>query len=117
MIRIAHGWNRRPFDMSATRTYLPEEVMEWAENVCMPYWVLVDSQAIMFASESLALMCEIVSTCHNSIAYNAQPDDGFTDLMQSIQDEVAEHMEAESSSDDEYVTSDEDLVYEEQAYR
>ena len=103
--------------MTSTRRYLPDELHQHCNRVSGPFWFKVEDKYIQILTESsLKLACEAVSAYHDSICYNIPVDDGFAEETIRMEAAARAHMEAESSDEDEYVTSDEDMEYPTEVY-
>ena len=113
MISLLRGWGKRPFALSGQWHYTPERLLAMAERSAGPLWLRVDGRDIRVErGEPLWLACQVAAAYHNSIAYNAPPDDGFQREIQDIERRVQAHMEDPSeSTDEDYVTDEEDMEY------
>lgn len=81
-MNIHHGWCHRAIPLSATRTYSEDEMREMCRRVSPPFWLNVEGKMLHIQGEEcLAFSCQISSIYHNSIAYNALEDDGFSTEM------------------------------------
>ena len=114
---LCHGWSHRRIPMSSTRRYLPDELYRQCDRVSGPFWSKVEDQYIQILSDiSLKLVCEAVSIHHNTVCYNIPTEDGFNAESLRMEAAARANMEAESSDEDEYVVSDEDIEYPTETY-
>lgn len=86
MIEIAHGIPRRVIPLSATRKYLPEQVMALCRRCSPPYYISVENTLIKLDTpDCLELACHVASAYHNGIASNAPDYDGFSEEMEELE--------------------------------
>jgi len=93
-MELCSGWSHDRIPLSATRHYLPEEIIQLCKRRVRPFWLNVQGKHIQVqGKESLELACNIACVYHNQIAYNAQSDDGFGDEMEHVEREVQARMD------------------------
>lgn len=114
MINLHYGHSRTALFLSSTRRYLPDELLSMMQDRYAPYWLWVENAWISLPTqEALWVGCQAAAAYHSYLAYNAPLPDGFEEDMAEREASVQARMEASSSSDsdEEYVTSDEDMDY------
>ena len=112
-MHVAHGWQKRFLPLSATRYYRPEEVLALFRGSTGPHWLMVGGQSIRFdwQSEAGVLAAHAVAAYHNDLCEPLAPDLAWARDTERAEQEAREYMEAESSDDEAYVTSEEDIDY------
>ena len=114
-MHLAFDWRKIHLPLSIAHNYLPEEIENLLRRHSSPYWLVVEDTHIRLERPDwVALACRIASIDHN--AYTMVDNDGFAEEVFRSEEAARAHMLAESSSDDDSVTSAEDLVYEREAY-
>jgi hypothetical protein len=121
MIDLRHSLNHLLIPLSRSYRYLPEEILSMLPRFLPPYWLYVDGTSIALPScDAQWVACQAVSAYHNGVVTTVPPDDGFASDMAEREAQVRAHLENQSGSDTadsaDYVTSDEDLVYEREFY-
>lgn len=115
MIQILHGWGRQPLLLSNTRKYWPEELARQCSKKLPPYWLEFDGLNIQLKESDFDLAVQIAAQYHNNTSYNA-PDRTREVHDELFEERVLKGMEDEEDVVSEDVTSEEDLVYEDQFY-
>jgi hypothetical protein len=114
-MHLAYGWHRTPLHLDRNHNYIPEELEDMLRRHQAPHWLIVEGGPIRLILPSwVTLACRVVCLDHN--AYALVDDDGFVVDMARRELAIEAHMRADSSSDDESVTSNEDMVYEREVY-
>lgn len=115
MIQILHGWGRKPLSLSNTRKYWPEELARQCSRQQSPYWLEFDGMHIQLRESDFDLAVQLAAQYHNVSSYNA-PDRTHEIHDELFEERVLKGMEEEEDTASDYVTSEEDLVYEDQFY-
>ena len=113
-MHLAFSWQKLRVPLSNSYNYTPEELEHILHRHTYPYWLVVEGTAIRLEQACVALACRVMSLDHN--AYTLVEDDGFQQDMAGRERAVTEHMLEDSSSDEESVTSTEDMVFEREVY-
>ena len=114
-MHLAFDWRKLRLRLSVAHNYLPEEMESLLRRHSSPYWLVVEGTAIRLERPDwVSLACRIASADHN--AYTRVEDDGFAEDFFRSEEAARAHMRAESSSDDDSVTSAEDMVFEREVY-
>lgn len=113
MIQILHGWGKRPLELQNTRMYWPEELARMCSRRTGPFWLEVEGRQIQLREEEYDLALQVAAQYHNVISRDAPMRSEDTEFLE---ERARLHMEESSSDEDNYVTSDEDLIYETYAY-
>ena len=109
---VAHGWHKRMLPMSSEHYYHPEEIQAMFVRVSKPLCLVVGGTYIRIPEDSESFAAQIVSAYHNELCRTLAPDAEWAEDTQRAEEEAQAHMEAESSEDEDYVTSEEDIDYE-----
>jgi hypothetical protein len=119
-MQILNRWSERRVVLSSTRRYYPEEIRNLCWRIVGPFWLQVGDTDIPLPDErSLLLACQICAAYHNDLAYNVHTNDNFERDMAEREAIVQARMEEPSSEEDDpndYVTEEEDIVYEKECY-
>lgn len=115
-MKFLRGWGGHEVKLNTARVLLPEEVMEKLTEKAGPYWINVEGKRIrVFPGSCMQLAAEIFTAYHGAYATES---DGFQEHTARYERLLQEQLDAaSSSSDNDTVTSAEDLVFEDQAYR
>ena len=118
-MELLHHWSHRVITLSSTRRYLPEEIEALCVRKSPPFWLRVEGTMIRIQDSSqMPLVYRICAAHHNGIVQNVPQDDGWTKETEEMESRAREHMEAELTTEDEsdYVTEEEDMVYDREFY-
>ena len=122
-MRLCFGWQRRPVPLSATTRVLPEQLHarllryvgppDSPFRYTHPVFLDVEGTYLRVPPGAFWFACQAAAVYHNAIARDAPLDDGFEADMRQREAAIQARLEAEPSepSDDDSVTSAEDLVY------
>jgi hypothetical protein len=122
-MRLCFGWARRPVQLSITSRVLPEYLSarllrfvgptDSQLRHTRPVFLEIEGTYLRIPPGAFWFACQAAAIYHNALAYDAPSDDGFQAEMQQIEAEVQARIDAEptESSDNDSVTSAEDLVY------
>jgi hypothetical protein len=91
MISICYGHRPRPFDMSSTKRYYAETLINEAHarlNIHQAITLKVGDEIFRLATDSeIMLAAQIVASYHNQYVSTAPPDDGWeeeTNMIESL---------------------------------
>ena len=118
-MQLLHHWCHRIVTLSGTRRYLPEELEAMCRRLSPPFWIRVEGTIIRIRDQSqMSLAYQLCAAYHNGIVQNVPHDDGAEKETEEMERRAQQHMEAESSSEDEadYLTEEEDMVYDREFY-
>ena len=110
-MHVVHGWQKRTLPLQGTRYYYPEEVLAMFRRVSKPLWLVVGDTHIPIHERNQSFAAEAVAAYHNDLCQVPEPDTAWAQDTQRAEAEAQAHMEAESSDDEDYVTSEEDIDY------
>jgi len=113
MIQILHGWGRQALPLSNARGYYPEELARLCSRRLAPFWLEVAGRPFQLAEQEYDLALRVAAQYHNATTRN---EPGGDEEAEGMEERARTHMEAPDSDPEEYVASDEDLVYEKHFY-
>lgn len=105
--------------LSGQCRYTPELVFQQIQAKRRPYWIEAGDSTIHIADDdvgALWLAVQVVVAYHNALVHS---DDGFNQRISEAEERVKAHLEdpSESSEDEtKLVFSEDDMVYEREAY-
>lgn len=103
-MNIHFGRPPRPFHLSATRKYIPEELLSSVEALHRAghtIWLrLEDNSLVQLVVAEFDLAVQVVAATHNALASAAPADDGSAQETARMEAAARDHMEAESSDDE-----------------
>lgn len=90
---LCHGYRHIPIFLRATQRYTWETVRGMCKQRVGPFWLRVEGTLIALdTEEALCTGCKVCTAYHDWLAYNAPVDDGFSEEMRAIEDEVSYRM-------------------------
>lgn len=128
-MKLCFGWQRRPVRLSATAHIIPEALLAGLSRYVgppesrlrgvRPVWLDVEGTHILIPPGAFWFACQAAAAYHNAVAYNVPEDDGFEADMRQREAYIQSRIDAEpsESSDNDSVTSAEDLVYDQFFYQ
>ena len=114
-MQLLYGWGKQALLLSGQCRYTPEFIFEQIQTKRRPYWVRIEGECIQISAEGLWLAVQLVTMYHNALVVHS--DDGFSARIQEAEERVQAHLDdPNDSSEDDIVTSEDDMVYEREAY-
>ena len=115
-MHLMYGWSKTPLLLSGQCRYTPESIFERIQTKRRPYWVSVEGECVLVSesTEGLWVAVQLTVAYHNSLVH---PDDGFNERIQASEARVQAHLDdPDESSEEDVVHSEDDMVYEREAY-
>ena len=102
-MRLMYGSLPRPFYMSSTQRYDPDELERRAIRLLQnqqPLYLRVENHNIRLAPEDIRLAVAVVASYHNQICYNIPANDFWDEDTAQMEAAAKARMDATSSGDD-----------------
>ena len=102
-MRLMYGSCPRPFHMSSTRRYEPEELQRRAVKLMQnqqPLFLRIENHNIYLTPGDINLASAVAASYHNQICYNIPADDFWEEETAQMEAAAKAHMDAPSSDDE-----------------